>query len=605
MSDDFALLRTYEPVVRYTYGELFFPMDVDRYVTRCALWGQSPHAPAVELIPRGELTLERLSDPLSDEPQSTHFLRFVEPMNAIAQQLYRAQTKNRPYFQSRGRLARVGLLSRLVGGLFSVTLLLRGTVPGGTTTAAEKAYRELQAPTPRYTYYGRVLRQNSYIVLHYLFFYCMNDWRSSFYGVNNHEADWEQAFVYLEDCGDDAPQPAWVAYAAHDFHGDDMRRSWDDPKVQKVGTHPVIYAGAGSHASYFSPGEYMITVSLSPLKPLIRVLERASRFWQSTLRQGEPDAPSPDFAGLFRIPFLDYARGDGLSIGPGGDHEWTLMLLDPVPGWVSEYRGLWGFYAQDPVSGENAPAGPKYNRDGTIRRTWHNPLGWAGLSKIKPPRQMAANLRDEIAQLRAIQDDCRSMAIQQCDDLTRLYTRYCAMDAQPHLDGPRTAARTEIEAREDALNTLQDAIAVREAVIEACQEHLARIEAGDRVPLRADIRHAHEPQSEEEIRFSGLAESWAAFSIGLLLIGFVTLYLTSHDWLKGLGVLVSVFMIFESVFRRRFQTLIVQATLALTVLATLILIYAFFGEIVILSVVGIGLLVIVDNLRELWVTHRR
>jgi hypothetical protein len=139
----------------------------------------------------------------------------------------------------------------------------------------------------------------------------------------------------------------------------------------------------------------MITVSLSPLKPLIRILERAARFWQDTLRQGEPDAQPPDIAGLFRIPFVDYARGDGLSIGPGGDHDWTPVLLDPVPGWVSEYHGLWGFYAQDPVSGENAPAGPKYNRDGTIRRTWHNPVGWAGLTKIKPPHQMAAHLREE------------------------------------------------------------------------------------------------------------------------------------------------------------------------------------------------------------------
>jgi hypothetical protein len=153
--------------------------------------------------------------------------------------------------------------------------------------------------------------------------------------------------------------------------------------------------------------------------------------------------------------------------------------------------------------------------------------------------------------------------------------------------------------------TPTDATAVREAIIEACEERLARIEAGEWGLLRADIWHAHEPQSEEEIRFSSLAESWAAFSIGLLLIGFVALYLSSREWLKGLGVLVSVFMVFESVFRRRFQALIVRATLALTVLATLILIYAFFWEIVILSVVGISLLVIVDNLRELRASRRR
>ena len=36
-------------------------------------------------------------------------------------------------------------------------------------------------------------------LLHYLFLYCMNDWRSSFFGANDHEADLEQAFVVLED----------------------------------------------------------------------------------------------------------------------------------------------------------------------------------------------------------------------------------------------------------------------------------------------------------------------------------------------------------------------------------------------------------------------
>jgi hypothetical protein len=103
---------------------------------------------------------------------------------------------------------------------------------------------------------------------------------------------------------------------------------------------------------------------------------------QVTLRQGDPDNSPGNIADLFRIPFVDYARGDGISIGPGGDKNWTPALLDPVPGWADDYRGLWGFYAKDPVSGENAPAGPKFNRDGTIRRSWHNPLGWSGLQKV-------------------------------------------------------------------------------------------------------------------------------------------------------------------------------------------------------------------------------
>ncbi len=605
MISDLALLRTYEPVVRYTYGESFFPMDVDRYVGHCGLWVQPPHMPAVELVPRGELSLERLAGPLPREPQGTHFLHFVEPMSTVAQQLYRTQMRDRPRFQTRGRLARVGLFSRVVDALFTVALLLRGTVPGGTATAAEKVYREMQAGDERYTYYGRVLRQDGYIVLHYLYFYCINDWRSSFYGVNNHEADWEQVFVYLEDYAEGIPEPVWVAYASHDFHGDDLRRRWDDPEVQKVGTHPVIYAGAGSHASYFSPGEYMIAVSLWPLRPVSRVLETIQQFWRERLRQGDPDAPLPDIARWLRMPFVDYARGDGVIIGPGSDRAWSPVLLDPVPGWVDAYRGLWGFFAQDPVSGENAPAGPKYNRDGTVRRSWHNPLGWAGLEKVKPPCRMADTLRDEIARLRDMQSGSRATAAQQHDDLAWLYARHRAMQGRRHLDEPRAALWVEITEREAALDALRDSMAEREAIIAACEDELARVEAGGGGPLRDHIRHAQQPQSEAEIRLSSVAESWAAFSVGLLLIGFVAVYLTSGAWFTGAGMLLAVFMVFESIFRRYFQNLVVQATLLLSVLASLILVYAFFWQIVFLGVVGIGLLIIVDNVRELRRLRRR
>ena len=35
---DVDLLRRYEPVVRYTHGEFFFPMTADDYVAECDLW---------------------------------------------------------------------------------------------------------------------------------------------------------------------------------------------------------------------------------------------------------------------------------------------------------------------------------------------------------------------------------------------------------------------------------------------------------------------------------------------------------------------------------------------------------------------------------------
>jgi hypothetical protein len=67
------------------------------------------------------------------------------------------------------------------------------------------------------------------------FFYPMNDWRSTFGGVNDHEADWEQVTVLLVPLVEDAERAnradgsgvlrvGWVAFSSHDETGDDLRR---------------------------------------------------------------------------------------------------------------------------------------------------------------------------------------------------------------------------------------------------------------------------------------------------------------------------------------------------------------------------------------------
>src|SRR5204863_10002838 len=33
--------------------------------------------------------------------------------------------------------------------------------------------------------------------------------------------------------------------------------SWDDPKVEKEGTHPVVYPAAGYHATFYGPAVYV------------------------------------------------------------------------------------------------------------------------------------------------------------------------------------------------------------------------------------------------------------------------------------------------------------------------------------------------------------
>ena len=69
-----------------------------------------------------------------------------------------------------------------------------------------------------------------------------NDWRSTFDGVNDHEADWEQVTV------SSSPTPTAAAPGLGGLlvarpAGPDLRRRWDDPQLRRVGDHPVVYAG--------------------------------------------------------------------------------------------------------------------------------------------------------------------------------------------------------------------------------------------------------------------------------------------------------------------------------------------------------------------------
>ena len=92
------------------------------------------------------------------------------------------------------------------------------------------------------------------------------------------------------------------------------------------------------------------------------------------------------------IPYIDYARGDGLSVGPGQDREWRGVLIDDETPWVFHYQGLWGNDTADPLGGERGPAGPRYERSGMVRQPWGDVVGWSGLAKVAPNHQIAADL---------------------------------------------------------------------------------------------------------------------------------------------------------------------------------------------------------------------
>ncbi len=528
------LLRRFEPVIRYTEGELFFPMAVEDYVAQSALV-TGAGARRTVLAERGTVTLDVLSARGREVAGHALSLEHVGTPLGRAEYLAWRRREGRPTFVSSSRFAAVGLLSRLVDAILRVTLLLRGRVPGGFTAAAQQGY----AASPshgRAVYYGRVVEDAGYLVAQYWYFFAMNDWRSSFGGINDHEADWEQVTVFLVPEGDDV-RPAWVAFSSHDEVGDDLRRRWDDPDMARVGEHPVVFAGAGSHSGAYLPGEYVISTPM-PLPGWMRGIRSV---WNAVRPWAHAEESS-----FLSVPYIDYRRGDGVSIGVGGDRDWSPVLIDDHTPWVRDYRGLWGLDTSDPLGGERAPAGPRYERSGAVRGSWGQPVAWAGLDK-EPPSAEEAVLRLNATrgrleeELRAVEEE---LALQR-DRLRGGRAAEQATGASPRRPGSQVA---RIQADVTELRSRQAELC---GLLEGLDRALA-------VPVPPDPVHAHLSHRAlplENPRSGRVVRVWTAASASLMLAALGVLLVIDGTSHVSVFEILGAMLVAEAIIRRRLVAL--------------------------------------------------
>lgn len=594
---DEHLLRRFEPVLRFTKGEHFFPMDVERYIKQCSLWVQQPETPRRRIWPEGEVTLDKLAEARDYGDDAVFYLKFIEPVG-LGKALTTQLGNEERFKGGNGRLARVGYLSRFIDALFSLSLLARGRIKGDTAISAIRTYSQLQAEREQYHYYGRVLRRDGWIVLQYWFFYAFNNWRSGFYGANDHEADWEMICVYLyEEDGD--VKPEWVAYASHDFSGDDLRRRWDDPELTKEGEHPVVYAGAGSHASYFQAGEYLTQLVLPFMIPFTKIIERVQIFIETTFLDYEQmDKRWRDF-GIFRVPFVDYAQGNGRQIGP---EQWsTPTVISNPPAWVRHYRGLWGLFARDPFSGEDAPAGPMYNRDGTVRQAWYDPIGWSGLDKVVPPNKAISQIDERLEGIEERADATELEILQKSQLIRELGVEYEALAGQPHLQPQRKEIKNKSTMLSKKVDSLRAQLTTDYALKEALKEQMNDIKRGKTTAdPRAHIKHSHDPEPDAQKNMNRFTELWAAISIGSLMLAFVLLiFMAPEHLLTGAAILLVCFIGIESLFRGRIAQILSISTILLSLIAVGILLTRFFSELLAVVILLAGSYITWENVREL------
>jgi hypothetical protein len=178
-------------------------------------------------------------------------------------------------------------------------------------------YREMERQLPaevRDRAYGHAWPEDpgaTEVWLQYWYFYLYND--AQFSGrVDLHEGDWEMVEILVR-----GGEPVKAVYAQHGYaEAIDWERVEKDPSN---GDCPIVYAGRGSHASYFERGIHRTHVRV---------------------------------AGQFVPLWWDAADGDGRHVRQ------QLELLDPAPPWA-EWLGRWGgTQPRRPLIDGDSPGGP-------------------------------------------------------------------------------------------------------------------------------------------------------------------------------------------------------------------------------------------------------
>jgi hypothetical protein len=132
-------------------------------------------------------------------------------------------------------------------------LNLEGKVLGNTCVYA-RAFKqlELEGKAPAVTY-AHIAREEGHsgFALQYWFYWYFNQFNDL------HESDWEGMQITFE-----AETPAAALHEEPNEiilfqHAGGERASWEDGKVQKEGTHPIVYPAAGSHATFYDSAVYV------------------------------------------------------------------------------------------------------------------------------------------------------------------------------------------------------------------------------------------------------------------------------------------------------------------------------------------------------------
>ena len=227
------------------------------------------------------------------------------------------------------------------------------------------------------------------------------------------------------------------------------------------------------------------------------------------------------------------------------------------------YRGLWGLDTQDRFGGERAPAGPRFERAGTVRQSWIDPLGWAGLQKVpatgRRSRRGCSSAASPSSTPRSMRSTTRSPPA--------ATTSACSQSSAASLERREgfAAAATAQQARiADHERELQGLVVARAETADELDAHRATL--ADPLPPvdpHAHLHHKVEPVGHAERERIRFLRVWSTISTPLLFAAAAWLIVDhSLGVLTGLIAFTVVFLTIEATARGRLLGFV------LTVLAT-------------------------------------
>jgi hypothetical protein len=274
-----------------------------------------------------------------------------------------------------------------------------------------------------------------------------------------------------------------------------------------------------------------------------------------------------------------------------------VLITDDVR-WVRDFRGLWGLDTKDPLGGERAPAGPRYDRDGTVRESWGQPVAWAGLDKEAPTEDEA------VADL-VLHGEAQRRELAAIDgelDVAREALRGARAADRAAGRSPRHPSR--------ATAVLQDAVTALRKRQDEAVTRLEAIERGLSAPLPVDPVHDHLKHRAAPLEDTGatagkrgrLLRLWSAGSASILLAALgVILILPNAPILQPVLILVGVMVIIEATLRGRLVNLLLGIVAAIVgLLVVLAVLGLFFGQ----FRTSMGILLAFAALYMLWQTVR-